>query len=89
VVSWFFEMYSQRLRHGGEDTICWIPSKRKTFEVKSYYQVLSNDVRSDFLWKSISKVKAPSRMTLFVWIVVLGKTLAFDNLRKTNVIVIE
>jgi hypothetical protein len=49
VVSGFFEfLYSQRVRHGGEDTICWIPSKKKTFEVKSYYQVLSNNVRSNF-----------------------------------------
>jgi hypothetical protein len=45
VVSVFFELlYSQRLRHGGEDATCSIPSKRKSFEVKSCYQVLSNPV---------------------------------------------
>jgi hypothetical protein len=28
VVSKFFELYSQRVKHGGEDTICWISSIR-------------------------------------------------------------
>jgi hypothetical protein len=27
VVSRFFELYSQKIRYGGNDTICWIPSK--------------------------------------------------------------
>jgi hypothetical protein len=37
VVSIFFELlYSKRVRQGIEDKICWIPSKRKSFEVKSY-----------------------------------------------------
>jgi hypothetical protein len=37
-VSQFFELlYSQQIRHGGVDKIYWIPSKRKNFEVKSYY----------------------------------------------------
>jgi hypothetical protein len=80
VVSGFFEMYSLRVRHAREDTICWIPSKRKTFEVKSYYQVLSNDVRPHLPWESIWKVKAPSRVEFFVWTVVLEKTLTSDNL---------
>jgi hypothetical protein len=89
VVSGFFEMYSQRVRHGSNDTICWIPSKRKTFEVKSYYQVLSNDVRSCLPYKNIWKVKVPSRVAFFVWTVVLGKTLTLNNLRKRHVIVME
>lgn len=28
VVSKFFELYSQRVKHGGDDTICWISSIR-------------------------------------------------------------
>jgi hypothetical protein len=37
-VSCFFALlYSQKIRFGGEDKICWVPSKRDTFEVKSYY----------------------------------------------------
>lgn len=57
--------------------------------LKSYYQVLSNDVRSYLPYKSIWKVKAPSRVAFFVWTVVLGKTLTLNNLRKRNVIVME
>jgi hypothetical protein len=42
LVSSFFELlYSLRVRQGGEDRICWIPSKRRKFEVRSYYHVLS------------------------------------------------
>jgi hypothetical protein len=36
----FFEfLYSQQVRHGGVNKICWIPLKRNNFEVKSYCQV--------------------------------------------------
>jgi hypothetical protein len=45
-VSRFFELlYSQQIRHGGVDKICWIPSKRKNFEAKSYYEVRVNLVQ--------------------------------------------
>jgi hypothetical protein len=93
VVSSFFELlYSQRVRHGGEDKLCWIPSKRKSFEVKSYYQVLSNhisNVHASFPWKGIWKVKAPPRVAFFVWTVMLGKILTLDNLRKKNIIMMK
>ena len=50
----FFELlYSQRVRQGSEIKICWIPSKRKSFEVKAYYEVLFTSVSSHFLCKSI------------------------------------
>jgi hypothetical protein len=48
-VSDFFKLlYSQTVRYGGEDKICWIRFKRKSFEVKSYYQVLSSPASSPF-----------------------------------------
>jgi hypothetical protein len=60
VVFGFFEvLYSQRVIHGGEDTICWIPSKRKLFEVKSYHRVLSNHVNPLFLGKVFGKLRRP------------------------------
>jgi hypothetical protein len=40
-VSYFFELYFHVLRQGRDDRICWIPSKMRKFEVKSYYHVLS------------------------------------------------
>jgi hypothetical protein len=86
----FFEMlYSLRVRQGGEDRICWIPSKRRKFEVRSYYHVLSIPASSPFPWKSIWRVKAPLRVAFFVWTTTLGKILTLDNLRKRNVIVVD
>jgi hypothetical protein len=42
LVTSFFEMlYSFRVRQGAVDSICWIPSKRHKFEMKSYYHVLT------------------------------------------------
>lgn len=40
VVSRFLNCCIPKVRYGGENKICWVPSKRKMFEVKSYYQVL-------------------------------------------------
>jgi hypothetical protein len=56
-------MYSQQIRHGGVDKICWIPLKRKNFEVKSYYKVKVNSKLVDGPWKIISKSKAPPRVS--------------------------
>jgi hypothetical protein len=53
VVSRFFDMYSLKVRCEEDDKICWIPSRRKSFEVKSYYKVLSSPIQSSFPWKSI------------------------------------
>jgi len=67
VVSIFFAMmYSLKGRYEGEDKICWIPSRKKSFEVKSYYKVLSSPIHSSFPWKSIWKVKVPPRVVFFV-----------------------
>jgi hypothetical protein len=35
VTSLFDLLYSFKLRQDGEDKICWIPSKRRRFEVRS------------------------------------------------------
>jgi hypothetical protein len=90
VVLRFFEfLYSQKTRYGGEDKICWDPSKRKIFEVKSYYQILFTLAQAFGPWKSISKVKAPPRVAFFVWTAALGKILTLDNLQKRNIMVME
>jgi hypothetical protein len=49
VMSRFFELlHSIKVRYEGEDKICWIPSRRKSFEVKSYYKILSSPIHSSF-----------------------------------------
>jgi len=90
LVSSFLELlYSLRVRQGGEDRIYWISSKRRKFEVRSYYHVLYIHASSHFLWKSICRVKVPSRVAFFEWTAALGKILILNNLRKRNVIVMD
>jgi hypothetical protein len=89
VISRFFEMYSFKVRYEGEDKICWIHLRRKSFEVKSYYKVSSIPIHSSFPWKSNWKVKVPPRVAFFMWMTTLGKILTLDNLRKMNIIVME
>lgn len=80
-VSRFFEMsYTLKVRSEGEDKMCWILARKKSFQVKSYYKVLSNPIQSSFPWKSIWKVKVPLRVAFFVWTATLGKILTLDNL---------
>jgi len=56
-VSRFLEMlYTLKIRSEGEDKMCWIPVRKKSFQVKSYYKVVSNPIQSFFPWKSIWKV---------------------------------
>jgi hypothetical protein len=53
-VSRFFGMlYTLKVRSEGDDKMCWIPARKKSFEVKSYHKVLSNPIQSSFSWKSI------------------------------------
>jgi hypothetical protein len=89
-VSHFFELlYSQQVRQGGVDKMCWIPSKRKTLEVKLYYMMKVNLEPVDGPWKLIWKSKALPRVAFFVLTAVLGKILTMNNLRKKNMIVME
>jgi hypothetical protein len=83
VLSFFERLYSFRLRLGDEDRIGW------SLKCKSFYQVLTSLNGSHFSWKSILRVKAPSRVAFFVWTTTLGKILMLDNLRKRNVVVVE
>lgn len=55
-------IYMVRINTGQTDTIAWNPSKRRSFEVKSYYQLLSATTKECFPWNSIWKSKAPPRV---------------------------
>ena len=55
--------------------------------MKSYYHSLFTLAQAFDLWKSILKVKAPSRVAFFVWTATVGKILALDNLWKRNIMV--
>ena len=71
----------------------WTPSKRKIFEVRSFFRMLSSSgtdvVVTSFLWRSIWKVSVPLRVGFFMWTVTLGKILTFNNLCKKGIIVVK
>jgi hypothetical protein len=89
VLSFFERLYSTLVRHREGDMLIWNPSKRGLFEVRSYYEVLIRKNGPSFSWKSIWRVKTPTRVAFLVWSAALGKILTHDNLRERNVVVIE
>jgi hypothetical protein len=40
VMSFYEMLYSSRVRHGEVDRVVWILSKRRNFEVKTFYKAL-------------------------------------------------
>ena len=57
--------------------------------MKLFYKALNSQDGPSFSWKSIWRVKAPSRVAFFVWTAALGKISMLDHLRKMNVAVVE
>ncbi len=51
--AFFGVLYSFRWRQDSEDCFRWTPSKRKRFEVRSFFHELSTLGGSSFLWRSI------------------------------------
>jgi hypothetical protein len=94
-VTFYAKLYETRRHAGGVDHIWWIPSKRKLFEVRSYFRVLNSSTERDdegsclFPWKSIWKVKVPVRVSFFAWTAALGRILTVDNLWKRGLIVVD
>jgi len=66
VMSFYDQLYSTRVRHGEVDRVVWILSKRRNFEVKTFYKALVCHEVASFPWKDIWRVKASKRVTFFV-----------------------
>jgi len=66
VMSFFEQLYSIRVRHGEVHRAVWTLSKRRNFEVKSFYKALVCHETTSFPWKGIWHVKAPTRVAFFV-----------------------
>uniref|UniRef100_A0A2N9GTW6 Reverse transcriptase domain-containing protein n=1 Tax=Fagus sylvatica TaxID=28930 RepID=A0A2N9GTW6_FAGSY len=80
----------QVISPGASDTLCWNPSRRGIFEVRSYYYVLIQPHPEDnFPWKCVWRAKVPLRVAFFTWTAALGKILTTDNLRKRRVIILD
>jgi len=89
VLSFYEHLYSNRIQHGEVDRLVWNLSKRESFEVKTFYRALASQEAVSFPWKSIWRVKAPKRVSFFVWITAFGKILTHDNLRRSHIVVVE
>jgi hypothetical protein len=82
-------LYSIKLRWGGEDKLCWAPSKIGLFDVRSFYNILAPHDNDSFPWKSIWQSKVPLKVTFFAWSAALGKIPTLDNLKKRHLIVVD
>jgi hypothetical protein len=92
VTSFFDLLYSIGLRRGSEARICWTPSKRRIFEIRSFYQALSSSAGFSFSWKSIWRSKALEGCLSFLFFSTAAFRENLDpgyNLRKRQVIVID
>ena len=72
-------IYGVSLHGGGDDKMCWKPSKKRGFEVRGYYRVLIRNSDQLFPWKSKWKSKIHSRVGFFVWTAALGKILTIGD----------
>jgi hypothetical protein len=88
-MSFFDQLYSTRVRHGEVDRVVWILSKRRNFEVKTFYKALVCHEAASFPWKGIWRVKALKWVAFFGWTAALGKILTHDNLRRRRIVVVE
>ena len=63
------------------DCMRWKLTKNENFDIRSFYNKLRGLVPIIFPWKSVWKVKAPWRVSFFVWTAVWDKIFTSDNLR--------
>ena len=64
-----------------KDRMRWKLSKKGDFDICSFYNKLQSPLPIIFPWKGIWKVKAPPRVSFFVWIATWEKILTGDILR--------
>ena len=65
-----------------DDKLVWPLRKFGQFDMQSYYGALQASSRSRFPLKIIWGVKAPRRISFFLWTAARGKILTCDNLMK-------
>ena len=82
-------LYSTMVGRNEEVKLVWLVARSGSIEVKLYYTVLSGRNSHSFPWKSIWKVKIPSKVVFFTWTAVKGNILTLDNLRKRNIYVVN
>jgi hypothetical protein len=89
LASFYSRLYSFKFRGVGEDKLWWTPSSKGSFEVSSFYRVLSSHGSIHFPWKGIWRTKAPPRVAFFAWTAASSKIPTIDNLRRRGMIVVN
>jgi hypothetical protein len=89
LASFYRCLYDCKLRGEGIDKLCWVPSHKGLFEVKSFYRALSPRGSYSFPWKSVWRSKVPPTMAFFVWTAVHSKILTLDNFGRKGLVVVN
>jgi hypothetical protein len=89
LASFYSRLYSFKFRGHLEDKLWWVPSRKGSFEVSTFYRVLSPLGFIPFPWKGIWRTKALPRVAFFAWMAARGKILTSDNLQRRCTIVIN
>ena len=84
VFTFFEHIYSKMLRVEGVDKLLWKLTLNGVFDVRSFYNSLSNPHTIPFPWKCIWSVKVPKRVSYFLWTTARDSILTIDNLVKRN-----
>ena len=78
----FFRTLGSNLPHTENgDRMQWKLTKNGDFDIQSFYNKLRSPLPIIFPWKGVWKVKAPLRVSFFVWIAIWDKIFIGDNLR--------
>ena len=82
VVDEFLQLLASNLPSGtDDDCLKWKLTKNGDFTIRSYYHKLHGSSSVVFPWKGIWKVKAPQRVSFFVWTAAWDRILTGDKLR--------
>ena len=77
----FLRLLASNLPSGIDgDRLKWKLTKNGDFTIRSYYHKIYGSSFVVFPWKGIWKVKAPRRVSFFVWTVAWNRILTGDNL---------
>uniref|UniRef100_A0A7N2L513 Reverse transcriptase zinc-binding domain-containing protein n=1 Tax=Quercus lobata TaxID=97700 RepID=A0A7N2L513_QUELO len=67
----------------------WKLTKNGAFDIRSFYNKLRSLLPIIFPWKGVWKVKAPRRVSFFVWTAVWDRILTGDNLRGRRMVFVD
>ena len=82
VVDDFFRFLASNLPSATNgDRLKWRLTKNRDFTIRSFYHKLHGSSSLDFPWNGIWKVKAPRRVSFFVWTAAWDRILTGDSLR--------